>query len=224
MNLRKLAVLLSVVAGVVILAGCIKPTRPGRGRVSIDLDTRYWEETPSWPDGKYQLRIIAQAASGSVSSITVSGRCIDTATCSYTGGERIFVLDTKEPPTVGQNITFQIKYSDGSSETIWETIDGVFTETPTLLSPPDGSTINTLTPTFEWRNLSTSGLIYSVQIDDTSHDRVFSLYDLPDGTTSYTIPSGYLDRGTTYYWLVSANDANGNSALAAWDTFTTAGS
>jgi len=212
------------VAGVVILAGCIKPTRPGRGRVSTDLDTRYWEETPSWPGGKYQFRIIAQAASGSVSSITVSGPCIDTTTCSYTAGEQIFILDTKEPPRVGQNITFQIKYSDGSSETIGETIDGVFIETAALLSPPDGSTINTLTPTFEWRNLSISGLIYSVQIDDNSHNRVYSKYDLPDGTTSHTIPSDYLNWGATYYWLVSANDANGNSALAAWDTFTTAGS
>ena len=224
MNLRKLAVLLSVVAGVVILAGCIKPTRPRRGRVSIDLDTIYWEETPSWPGGKYQLRIIAEATPGSVSSITISGPCIDTVTYSYSGGQQIFTLDAKEPPRIGQSITFYIKYNDGSSETIWEAIDGVFTETPVLLSPPDGSTINILTPTFEWRNLSISGLIYSVQVSDTSYNRVYSVYDLPDGTTRHELPSDHLNWGITYYWLVSANDANGNEALAAYDAFTTAGS
>lgn len=192
--------------------------------VSIDVETKYWEETPDWPGGKYQLRITVQAPPGDVSSITISGPCIDTVTYPYSGGQQIFILDTKEPPRVGQSITFQIKYADGSSETTSKTIDRVFTETPTLLSPPNGSTINTLTPTFEWRNLSISGLSYSVQVDDTNHNRVYSKYDLPDGTTIHRIPSGYLNWGTTYYWLVSANDANGNSALAAWDTFTTAGS
>ena len=197
---------------------------PSSGRVSVDLDTKYWEETPDWPGGKYQLRIIAEATPGSVSSITISGPCIDTVTYSYSGGQRCFILDTKEPPRVGQTITFYIKYQDNSSETISKTIDGVFTETPVLVSPPDGSTVNTLTPTFEWRNLSISGLIYSVQIDDINHTtRVYSVYDLPDGTTSHRIPSGYLNWGTTYYWLVSGSDPNGNEALTNWDTFTTSG-
>lgn len=182
------------------------------GRLTLNLDTKYWEY------GSYQLRVIVQASPGEVSSITISGPCIDAVTYSYSGGQRCFILDTKEPPRIGQTITFYIEYQDNSSETISKTIDGVFTETPVLVSPPDGSTVNTLTPTFEWRNLSISGLIYSVQIDDINHTtRVYSVYDLPDGTTSHTIPGGYLDRGTTYYWLVAATDANGNEALADWD-------
>lgn len=185
-------------------------TSPPSGRVTLDLDTKYWEH------GSYQLRITAQASPGEVSSITISGPCVDTATYSYSGGERIFILGTKEPPRIGQSITFYIRYQDDSSETISKTIDGVFTETPVLVSPPDGSTVNTLTPTFQWRNLSISGLIYSVQIEDTGHNRVYDVYDLPDGTTSHTIQKP-ITRGATYLWLVSASDNNGNEALADWD-------
>lgn len=211
-------------------------TSPPSGRVTVDLDTKYWE------DGLYQLRITAHATAGDVSSITISGPHIDTATVQTGGGDPHHLYDDgkhhdgaandglwwvllniKEPPVVGEIITFYITYNDGSSETKQKSIDGVLSETAQLLSPPDGSIVNTLTPKFEWSNPSIPGLTYSVQVDDTNHNRVYDIYDLPDGTTSHRIPSGYLNWGTTYYWLVSGSDPNGNEALTNWDAFTTSG-
>ncbi len=205
-------------------------TAPPSGRVAVDVDTKYWE------DGLYQLRITAQATPGDVSSITISGPHIDTATVQTGGGdphhlyddgkhhdgaandgEWWVLLNIKEVPVIGETVTFHIKYNDSSSEIISKTIDGLVTETATLLSPPDGSTVNTLTPTFEWRNPSISGLTYSVQIDDTDHNRIYEVYDLPDSTTSHTIDRP-LNSGVTYYWLISASDSNGNEALTLWDT------
>jgi len=209
---------------------------PPSGRVTVDVETKCWEDQP------YQLRIEAYATPLDVSSITISGPHIDTATVHTGGGDPHHLyddgnhtddeandgiwrveLDIVGTPAVGETIIFDIVYNDGSSETKQKSIDGVFSETAQLLSPPDGSTVNTLTPTFVWSNPSVSGLTYSVQVSDTNHNRVYDVYDLPDGTTSHTIPSGYLNWGTTYYWLVSASDANGNEALTKWDTFTTSG-
>ena len=203
-------------------------------RVSVDVDTKYWE------DGNYELRIIAHGTPGDISSITISGPHIDTATVSVGGGDPhhlyddgnhgdkeandgiwYVVLGIVETPVVGETIIFDIAYNDGSSKTKQKSIDGVLSETAQLLSPPDGSTVNTLTPIFEWNNPSVSGLTYSVQVNDTNWNRVYEVYDLPDGTTSHTIPPGYLDWGKTYYWLVSATDVNGNEALSNWDTFVT---
>lgn len=205
-------------------------------RVSVDVDTKYWE------DGSYQLRITAHAAPLGVSSITISGPHIDTATVQTGGGDPHHLYDDGshhdgeandgvwwvllnivETPAQGETIIFDIAYNDGSSETKQKGIDGVLSQTAHLFSPPDGSTVNALTPTFEWSNPSVSGLTYSVQVNDTN-GRVYHVYNLPDGTTSHTVPSGYLEWGTTYYWLVSGSDANGNEALTNYDIFTTPGS
>lgn len=214
----------------------IRVIKPAEERVSVDIDTKYWE------DGSYDLRITAQAAPYDATSIRISGPHIDTATVEPDGGDPHYLYDDGEHhdgaandglwlvllniekrPKVGETITFDITYTDGSSETKQKGIDGVLSKTARLLSPPDGSTVNTLTPTFEWNNPPVSGLTYSVQIDDTNHNRVYDVYDLPDGTTSHEIPADYLNWETTYYWLVSASDVNGNEALTNWDAFTTSG-
>jgi len=203
-------------------------------RVSVDIDTKYWE------DGSYDLRITAHGTPGDISSITISGPHIDTATVHMGGGDPDHLyddgnhgdeeandgiwwvlLDIVGIPAEGETIIFDIAYSDGSSETKQKSIDGVLSETAQLLSPLDGFTVNTLTPTFEWSNPSVPGLTYSVQVDDINHNRLYDVCDLPDGTTSHEIPADYLNWETTYYWLVSASDVNGNEALTNWDTFTT---
>jgi len=204
-------------------------------RVKVDVETKYWE------DRSYQLRITAQASPGDVSSITISGPSyLNTATVNKPGdpespdnpaelyddgehwdgeandGQWQVVLNIDATPTRSDTITFHITYSDGSSETKQKTIDGVFTETPALVSPPDGSTINTLTPTFEWRGLSVPVDFYTLQISG-----VYDIFRVSADATSYTIPSGYLNWDKTYDWLVSAYDVNGNEALTNYDTFTT---
>ena len=205
----------------------------------VDAETKYWEA------GNYQLRIIAQASPGDVSSITITGPSyLDTATVNKPGdpessdnpkqlyddgqhwdgedndGLWWVELNIDGTPTKTDTITFHITYTDGSTETKQKTIDGVLSQTAQLLSPSDGSTVYTLTPKFEWSNPPISGLTYSVQVND-SWSRVYEVYDLPEGTTSHRIPSGHLNWATTYYWLISASDVNGNEALTNWDTFTT---
>lgn len=231
-----------VVIGDYLLAGTQNEVTGGevwvtRGvRIDVAVQTKYWE------DGSYQLRPRAEAIAGDVESITISGPSyLDTATVvqlpgddpnrlyddgqHYDGdandGYWLVILNIDATPAVGEIITFDITYADFSTETKQVAISGVFTETAILVSPPEGSTVDTLTPMFEWLNLSIPVDSYSVQIDDMNHSRIYEVYDLPDGTTSHTIASGYLNWETSYYWLVSASDAYGNSALTMWDTFTT---
>jgi len=203
-------------------------------RVDVYVWSQYWE------DGNYQLGLEADAVPGDVESITISGPSyLDTATVLHHPGDdpnRLYddgqhydgdandgywevMLNIDATPTVGETITFDINFTDSSTEIKQATINGVFSETATLVSPPDGATVDTLTPTFEWINLSIPVDWYSVQIDDMNHSRVYDC-DLPDGTTSHTIPGGYLSWETSYYWLVSAEDANGE-ALTMPDIFTT---
>jgi len=211
------------------------PFEPAEERVSVDVDTKYWG------DGNYDLRIAADGTPGDISSITISGPHIGTATVHVGGGDPDHLYDDGNHgdgeandgiwlvllgivgiPAEGETIIFDIAYSHGPSETKQKSIDGVLSETAQLSSPPDGSTVSTLTPTFEWNNPPVSGLTYSVQVDDTDHNRVYDVYDLLDGTTSHEIPtSDYLNWEETYYWLVSAFDANGNEALTNGYTFTT---
>jgi len=204
-------------------------------RVEVDVWPKYWE------DGSYQLGLEADAVAGDVSSIIISGPSyLDTATVlhhpdddpnrlyddglHYDGdandGYWQVMLDIDATPEVNDTITFEITYTDLSTETKQATIKGVFSETATLISPPDGSTVDTLTPTFEWVNLSIPVDGYSVQIDDMNGSRVYDC-DLPDGTTSHTIASGYLNWETSYSWLVSAWEDDNGEALTMKDTFTT---
>lgn len=207
--------------------------------VQVDVNTKYWES------GDYQLRIEARAPVESVSSITISGPSyLDTATVNkasdpysadypkqlYNDGQHwdneagdeewAVVLNIDAVPTIGDTITFNITYTDSTTETMLSSVDGVFTKTATLIWPSDGSTIDTTTPEFQWQCLSISGLTYSVQIDDMNHNRVYNVYDLPDGTTSHRVPEGYLNFGQSYYWLVSACDEKSNEALTNYDSFT----
>lgn len=208
----------------------------GGVRVEVYVWPKYWG------GGSYNLGLEAEAIAGDVSSIIISGPSyLDTATVipnpdddpnrlyddgqHYDGdandGYWIVILDIDATPAVGEIITFEITYTDLSTETKQATINGVFNETATLVSPPDGSTVDTLTPTFEWLNLSIPVDSYSVQINDMNQSRIYDVYDLPDGTTSHTIPGGYLNWETSYSWLVSAwEDANGEALTMSY-TFTT---
>jgi len=203
--------------------------------IQVDVDTKYFEA------GNYQLRITTQASPGDVSSITITGPgWLDTATVNKPGdpessdnpkqlyddgqhwdgeandGQWQVVLNIPATPNTSDTITFHVTYSDDSTETKQKTIDGVFTETPTLVSPSDGSTINTLTPTFEWTGLSVPVNHHTLQISG-----VYDIFTISGDVISYPLPSEYLSWDKTYDWLVSASDANGNEALTNYDTFTT---
>lgn len=89
----------------------------------------------------------------------------------------------------------------------------------TLLSPSNGSSNVTLTPTLFW-NTSTNSTNYRVQV---SPSNTFS-YIVDSATVSTnqrTIPSGKLNIATTYYWRVQGINSFGNGPWSTvWSFFT----
>lgn len=83
--------------------------------------------------------------------------------------------------------------------------------TVTLISPADGVTVTTVTPTFEWEADGTAS-VYHLMIDD-DEDFGSPVVDKDDiSGTSYTlsgIGGEYLESGITYYWKVRAQDSGG---------------
>ena len=90
---------------------------------------------------------------------------------------------------------------------------------PILVSPSNGSSNVTLTPTLFW-NTSTNSTNYRVQV---SPSNTFS-YIVDSATLSTnqrTIPSGKLNPATTYYWRVQGVNSFGNGPWStAWSFFT----
>ncbi len=89
----------------------------------------------------------------------------------------------------------------------------------TLLSPSNGSSNVTLTPTLFW-NTSTNSSNYRVQV---SPSNTFS-YIVDSATVSTnqrTIPSGKLNVATTYYWRVQGANSYGTGPWSSiWNFFT----
>jgi len=103
------------------------------------------------------------------------------------------------------------------------------TTTPTaptafnLISPADGSTGNSFTPTFAWSD-STDETSYTLQIatDASFNTLVYENTGLAANTTSYALTSSVLSPGTSYVWRVKAVNATGTTTAsnAPW-TFKT---
>ena len=77
---------------------------------------------------------------------------------------------------------------------------------PTLISPENGSIVRTLTPTFEWEEISDADL-YELSIEDSSHTEIYNNNSII--TTSFTLPEGILSDGSVYYWRVKAHNSDG---------------
>lgn len=78
---------------------------------------------------------------------------------------------------------------------------------PVLLSPPNGSTVTTLTPTLDWNDVFNSNG-YKVNL---SNDSFFNtvLIDTTVTLSNYTVRSGILLQTTNYYWRVRAFNIGG---------------
>jgi len=85
---------------------------------------------------------------------------------------------------------------------------------PTLVSPADASTVETLTPTMQWQ-ASADATSYGIQIASDSGFSNLLVNQTGITATSYTVPSGKLEDGKTYYWRVNATNATGTSS---WTT------
>jgi hypothetical protein len=91
---------------------------------------------------------------------------------------------------------------------------------PTLVSPSNGATGVSLTPTLQWNAVSGASS-YRVQVDDNS-DFSSVVVDASGLTgTSYSVPSGKLNYNTKYYWRVNASNSYGTSGWSSVWNFTT---
>lgn len=90
---------------------------------------------------------------------------------------------------------------------------------PVLISPANGSTGLTLTPTFIWYSIN-NVTSYKIEISLTSG--FSSILDSANVTTNqYTMAFGKLNPSTTYYWRVNATNSNGTGPYSSVWSFTT---
>lgn len=211
-------------------------------RAYVHVETTYCES------GQHRLRMSAEAAPDDVSSIAISGPpYLATATVNKPSGAGSddpthlyddglhwdgaagdgyweVVLDLNATPQVGDTITFDITFGDASSDSRDASISAVYSQAAALVSPADGATVGSLTPTFQWNDAPSSAIThYQVQIDDAGHNPVFDSPWIAAGTGFYTIPPGSLLGGSTYLWMVFGTDwcGYGNEVETNFDTFHT---
>lgn len=89
---------------------------------------------------------------------------------------------------------------------------------PTLVSPANGSTNISRTPTLTW-NASSGATSYRVQVS-TSSTFAATVFD-QSGVTSTSVTLPQLGSRVVYYWHVNATNANGTSAYSATWNFRT---
>jgi transposase-like protein len=90
---------------------------------------------------------------------------------------------------------------------------------PTLVSPADGATGVSTSPTLTW-NASGGATTYRLQL---STDSTFASFIVNDSTLADTSKQvGPLANNTRYFWRVSAKNAGGTSPFSAARRFTTA--
>ncbi|HHB90955.1 MAG TPA: hypothetical protein ENK60_06565 [Anaerolineae bacterium] len=90
---------------------------------------------------------------------------------------------------------------------------------PTLLSPPDGATNVSTTPTFTWSDvIDAESYTLEIATDSSFNNIVHTATDIQG--TSYTLATP-LDPNTTYYWRVAAVNPCGSGAWSAVFSFTT---
>jgi len=91
---------------------------------------------------------------------------------------------------------------------------------PTLITPTNGSSILTLTPTLDWGDVA-GATTYNLQVSTNSGftTTVVNLSSL--AVSQFQIPSGILLPGTIYYWRASATNSNGTGVWSSPWNFTT---
>jgi len=94
---------------------------------------------------------------------------------------------------------------------------------PVLVSPADGVTGVSWTPTLSWEAVPGSCIKYSVLIYSLSPSSAVDKAAFSCSVTSYTVPSGKLASATKYRWFVTAYNAAGWGPRSYRD-FTTADS
>ncbi|MGV8018907.1 MAG: hypothetical protein AB2L26_12115 [Ignavibacteria bacterium] len=91
---------------------------------------------------------------------------------------------------------------------------------PTLVSPANGNTNVSTTPTMTWNNLSTA-TNYHLQISQYANFLSLAVDQTGIMGTSYSVPAGFLSGTTQYYWRVAGANAGGQGNWSSIWNFTT---
>ncbi|MCK4979040.1 MAG: hypothetical protein KAS62_01525, partial [Candidatus Delongbacteria bacterium] len=123
-----------------------------------------------------------------------------------------FALGTYYWKVRSVNATGNSNYSGTWSFDVQAPLPGI----PTLISPTDGSTVEDLTPTFDWSDASDATgyhilICLNKQMSTVFKDTIVTASEL---TFSYDIP---VDE---YFWEVSSTNATGESAVTPYWDFT----
>lgn len=95
---------------------------------------------------------------------------------------------------------------------------------PQLISPENGSTHVSATPSFSWTASTHEGVIYyNIQITDTSDQSFSNPVINADGITSTSYASSFIGYGLSYLWRVQAYNIDGSSGWSETWSFTTKG-
>ncbi len=95
--------------------------------------------------------------------------------------------------------------------------------TVTMETPTNGSTVSSLTPILAW-NCNYSNVTYRLQISEHGNFQDLIIDESNLASPSYTVPSGKLGEGQTYYWKVNASKGGQTSGWTAAWAFQTPGS
>jgi photosystem II stability/assembly factor-like uncharacterized protein len=94
-----------------------------------------------------------------------------------------------------------------------------FPAAPVLVSPPNGATGVSLTPTLFWNGVPTT-ISYRIQLSDDSTFAVTITND-NTGNTYYYIPPNVLQNNVRYFWRVNSTNASGTGPWSAVWNFRT---
>ena len=123
--------------------------------------------------------------------------------------------------TLGENTIAYTDETKGARDIrvihLWkERTDGRAPRAPTRLAPSNREKVDTLGPTLEWKQPEGTSEIadYQILVSRWSHCRLPhcpNLYGtIGRNATTFNIPLGWLNPGTTYYWKVCAKDTVGD--------------
>ena len=161
------------------------------------------------------------------------GRCATCGAVQFQYGANL----SGSAPSTGNTYTFQMTYTDGSTEQVTGAVTGVNTAYPTGLAP-QGSVAGQTTPTFSWNYPSNpANYIYQFNLSNANRTTIWEIPTSLSSTNGFTntqvpstsggagitwntdplggsnIPSvTSLTSGTTYDWSITSLDSNGNAA------------
>ena len=117
---------------------------------------------------------------------------------------------------------WRVNATDAGGMSAWSDVWSFSTSlvAPTLVSPSNGATGISVTPTLSW-NASSGATSYQVQVSTASNFAISTtVFNQSNITTTSQQVSGLAIR-TTYYWRVNASDAVGTSGWSEIWSFTT---